>query len=163
VTPESNFSLDEAVAELRRQQARLTAARESLQDVKNKVTSKDGMVTVTLDARGEISGIAFNTQKFRRMAPAELGAALVEVIGRARAQARERVADAYKSFIPPNLGLGLEDLIAGKGDLNAMFDEAVRKANDIMAQGPGSGDARGTSRRAGHGNGRQANTGGSNV
>jgi DNA-binding protein YbaB len=166
VTPESNFSLDEAVAELRRQQQRLMAARASLQDVKSKVTSKDGMVTITLDARGEISAIAFNTQKFRRMAPAELGAALVEVIGKARTQARERVADAYQSFIPPNLGLGLEDLIAGKGDLNAMFDEAVRKANDIMAQGPGA-DSRGTSGRAGNvngnGNGRQANTGGSNV
>jgi hypothetical protein len=116
------------------------------------------MITVTLDGRGEISAIAFNTQKFRRMAPAELGAALVEVIGRARSEAREQVMNAYRSFIPQGLGLGLDDLIAGKGDLDAMFDEAVRKANDIMAHGP-AGDLRTTARRAGNTNGRQADSG----
>ena len=154
----TNFSLDEAIAELRREQERLKSARASLQEVKRKVTSKDGMITVTLDGRGEISAIAFNTQKFRRMAPAELGAALVEVIGRARSEAREQVMNAYRSFIPQGLGLGLDDLVAGKGDLDGMFDEAVRKANDIMAHGP-AGDLRTAARRAGKHERPQGNSG----
>lgn len=141
MTENMNFSLDEAIAELRKEQERLKSVRDGLQEVKSKVTSKDGMITVTLDGRGEISAIAFNTQKFRRMAPAELGAALVEVIGRARSEAREQVLDAYRSFIPRGLGYGLDDLIAGQGDLDAMFDEAVRRANGIMTHGP-TGDLR---------------------
>lgn len=149
MTENRNFSLDEAIANLRKEQERLKAARDSIQEVKGKVTSTDGMVTITLDGRGEISAITFNTTKFRRMAPAELGAALVEVIKKARTQAREQMLDAYRSFIPENVGYRLDDLIAGKGNLDAMFDDAIRRANNIMANGP-TGDVRkanGTSRR----------------
>jgi DNA-binding protein YbaB len=144
------FSLEEATAELRRQQERLQGVRSQLRDSTSKVTSKDGMITVTLDGRGEISSIAFNTAKFRRMAPAELGAALVEVIGRAQAQARQQVADAYRSFIPA--GLNMDDLLAGKADFTRMFDDAVRKANDIMARGP-AGDLRRAAEQRGGNNG----------
>jgi hypothetical protein len=49
-------------------------------------------------------------------------------------------------------------MVAGKGDLDTMFDEAVRKANDIMAHGP-AGDLRTAARRTGNTNGRQANPG----
>jgi DNA-binding protein YbaB len=139
MTDNVTFSLEEATAELRRQQERLQGVRSQLRDAKSKLTSKDGMITVTLDGRGDISSIAFNTAKFRRIAPAELGSALVEVIGRARQQAREQVAEAYRSFIPA--GLNMEDLLTGKADFTAMFDDAVRKANDIMAHGP-AGDLR---------------------
>ncbi|HEX9540328.1 MAG TPA: YbaB/EbfC family nucleoid-associated protein [Streptosporangiaceae bacterium] len=145
-----NFSLAEATAELRRQQERLQGVRSRLRDVKSKVTSKDGMITVTLDGRGDVSSIAFNTTKFRRMAPAELGAALVEVIGRARAQGREQVADAYREFLPP--GLNMEEMLAGKADFGRMFDDAVQKANDIMARGP-AGDLRRAADQRGGNNG----------
>jgi DNA-binding protein YbaB len=136
MTADTNSFLADATAELRRQQERLEAASTSLREVKSKVTSKDGMITVILDGRGEISSIAFNTARFRRMAPAELGAALVETIGRARAQAREQVMSAYRPLIPE--GFGLEDLFAGKADLGRMFDDAVRRARHLMAHGPGT-------------------------
>jgi DNA-binding protein YbaB len=151
MTADPTFSMAEAAAELRRQQERLQAVSSRLREIKTKVTSKDGAITVTLDARGEVSSIAFNTAKFRRMAPAELGAALVEVLGQARAQAREQVTSAYRPFIPA--GLGMEDLLSGKGNLNRMFDDAVRKANDMLAHGPG-GDLRQTATKQGGSNGR---------
>ncbi len=62
------------------------------------------------------------TGRRRRMAPAELGAALVETIGQARAQSREQVMSAYRSFIPA--GVGLDDLFTGKGNFNRVFDDA---------------------------------------
>jgi len=64
------FSLAEATAEFRRQQERLQAVSSRLKEVTTKVMSKDGMITVTLDSQGGVSAIAFNTAKFRRMAPA---------------------------------------------------------------------------------------------
>ncbi len=153
MTESINFSAAEATAELRRQQERLQAVRSRLREVKTKVRSKDGMITVTLDGRGDVSSIAFNTAKFRRMAPAELGAALVETIRQARGQAHEQVASAYRQFLPS--GLGLEDLLSGKGDLNRMFDDVVRKANDIMAHGP-AGDLRQAAAQRGGSHGQSA-------
>lgn len=139
MTADMSFNFTDAVAELRRQQERLQSVSAKLRETKTTFRSKDGAITVTLDGSGEISAIAFNTTKFRRMAPAELGAALVEAIRQGRAQSREQMLSAYSSFIPA--GSGLDDLFAGKRDFNRVFDDAVRRANDILANGP-AGDLR---------------------
>jgi DNA-binding protein YbaB len=139
MTAELNYNFTDAVAELRRQQERLQNASSKLKDSKTTFRSKDGAITVGLDGSGEITSIAFNTTKFRRMAPAELGAALVETISQARAQSREQMLSAYRQFIPA--GTGLDDLLAGKRDFSGAFDDAVRRANDILANGP-AGDLR---------------------
>jgi hypothetical protein len=97
------------------------------------------MITITLDGGGDISSIDFNTVKFRRMAPAELGAALVDTIRQARAQSRKEMLTAYRPFIPS--GVGLDGLFDGKANVSGIFDDAVRKANDILAHGP-AGDLR---------------------
>jgi DNA-binding protein YbaB len=139
MTADNNFSLTDAITDLRRQKERLEAVSSKLRDARTKVRSKDGAITVTLDGSGEVSAIAFNTTKFRRMAPDELGAALVDTIRQARAKSQERVVSAYRSFIPA--GAGLDGLLSGKADFSSMFDDAVQKANDIMAHGP-AGDLR---------------------
>jgi DNA-binding protein YbaB len=147
------YSQAEATAEMRRQQERLRAVSSQLQEVKTKITSKDGMITLTLDGRGEVSSIAFNTVKFRRMAPAELGAALVEVIGQARSQAREQVMKAYRPFIPN--GLGMDDFLSGKGDPSRILDDAVRRAENMLGHALG-GDLRHAAAKRGGSNGRSA-------
>jgi DNA-binding protein YbaB len=139
MTADFSFSLTEAISELRQKQERLQTVSSQLRETKTKVKSKDGMVTITLDGSGEITSIDFNTVKFRRMAPAELGAALVDTIRQARAQSRKQMLSAYRSFIPS--GVGLDGLFDGKADVNHIFDDAVSKANDILARGP-AGDLR---------------------
>jgi DNA-binding protein YbaB len=125
--------IEEATKELRRQQERLLKARAKLADTSTKVRSKDGMVTVILDARGQLSSINFNSQKFRRIAPAELGSILVETIVRAQSESRERVLGAFKPLLPE--GLDVSDLMAGKVDLNKMFEDAVHQSEEMMADG----------------------------
>jgi DNA-binding protein YbaB len=139
MTADPSFSLTEAISELRQKQERLQAVSSQLRDTKTKVKSKDGMITITLDGGGDISSIDFNTVKFRRMAPAELGAALVDTIRQARAQSRKEMLTAYRPFIPS--GVGLDGLFDGKANVSGIFDDAVRKANDILAHGP-AGDLR---------------------
>lgn len=139
MTAEFSFSMTEAISELRQKQERLQAVSSQLRETRTKVKSKDGMITITLDGSGEITSIDFNTVKFRRMAPAELGAALVDTIRQARTQSRKEMLNAYRSFIPS--GVGLDGLFEGKADVNSIFDDAVRKANDILAHGP-AGDLR---------------------
>jgi DNA-binding protein YbaB len=126
-------SFQDAVDELRRSQERLRSLRGEMQSKATKVTSKDGMVTVTLDGKSEVTSITFNTAKFRRMAPAELSAVLVETISRARSEGRSRVIDAYKSMFPK--GMDIDGIMTGKFNTDKIFDDAVRQAEAIMAGG----------------------------
>jgi DNA-binding protein YbaB len=125
-------AFDNAMAELTRTQERLAALRETMAAKPYKATSKDGMVTVTLDQRGDIKDLKFNTAKFRRMAPAELSAALVEIINKARADGRAELAKAYKPFLPP--GLDLDQMMNGKVNVNGILDAARERSQSFMAQ-----------------------------
>lgn len=57
-------------------------------------------MTATVDATGRLTELKFHTDGYRSMAPAELSAALVEVIDRAQRQMAERVASVYEAFAP---------------------------------------------------------------
>jgi len=128
------FSLQEAIAELRRQQESLVDAREKLRGTGCKVASRDNAITVSMKSNGEIAAITFNTTKFRRMAPAELGAALTETINQASAEIRQQVVGAFGDYMPSSVDL--EGVLTGKSDFSAMFDDAVRKATEIMRTAP---------------------------
>jgi DNA-binding protein YbaB len=125
-------AFDDTMAELQRTQERLQSVRTRLRKKPTKITSKDGMITVTLDERGEVTSIAFNTAKFRRMAPAELGAALVQVISQARAEGRSQVISAYRPFLPE--GMDLEKIMSGKLSMDGMLAAAKRRGEQIMAE-----------------------------
>jgi|SRR5712691_10444116 len=125
-------AFDDTMAELFRTQEQFQSAHARLMEKPVKVTSKDGMIAVMLDARGEVTSIAFNTAKFRRMAPAELGAALVEVISRARAEGRSQVVSAYRQFLPE--GMDLEKIMSGKLDMESMLKAAKRRGEQILAE-----------------------------
>jgi DNA-binding protein YbaB len=125
-------AFENAMAELTRTQERLEAVRSQMEAKPYKITSKDGMVTVTLDQRGDVKDIKFNTAKFRRMAPAELSAALVEVLQKARAEGRAELLKAYRPFLPA--GLDLDQMMAGKFSVDGIFDSARQRSQHIMAQ-----------------------------
>ena len=119
----------QAAADLDRKQQRLREIRAELAGTATKVSSVDNTVVVELDAAGELTSIKFNSQKFRRMAPAELGSVLVDTIKRARAQSRERLINAYQDLLPA----GLRELVSGATSTDEMFDRARREADDIVA------------------------------
>jgi DNA-binding protein YbaB len=124
-------AFEQTVAEAFRTQERLREVRAKLSKKPTKVTSKDGMITVVLNERGEVTSIAFNTAKFRRMAPAELGAALVQVIEQARAECRNQVISAYREFLPE--GMDLEKIMSGKLNMDSVLNAAKRRGEQVMA------------------------------
>jgi DNA-binding protein YbaB len=140
VDPQADF--ESAVAELRRTQERIKSVSENLRAKPTEVSSKDKMVTVAVDERGEVTSITFNTAKFRRMAPAELGAVLVETIRQARAVSRDRLMSAYKPLLPP--GLDMSAMMTGKFNVDKMFDEAVKRGRKMMDDGQRRGSQNGT-------------------
>lgn len=124
-----------AAAELRQQQERLAAIQDQLSGAGASATSADHMVTVTLDGRGEVHDVTFHTTRFRKLAPAELGAAIVATIRSARADALKRTFAAYQQFLPA--GLDLRKVMAGDFDIDDLFAEAVRVAGEPI---PGEND-----------------------
>jgi len=91
------------------------------------------MITVILDARGQLTKLNFNTQKFRRIAPTELSSILVETISRAQAESRDQVLRAYQNFLPESVDV--RGMMSGKTDINEMFEDAMRQADEMMADG----------------------------
>jgi DNA-binding protein YbaB len=124
-------AFDKAMEEMQRTQERMSEVREKFERKPIKVTTKDGMITITLDPRGDVTSIVFNTQKWRRMAPAELGSVLVEAINKARAEGRAQLADAYKQFLPE--GLDLQKLMSGQLSTDGIFESARRQSEQIMS------------------------------
>jgi DNA-binding protein YbaB len=129
-----------AMEELQHTQDGLSAVREKIQRKPIKVTTKDGMISITLDAGGDVASIVFNTQKFRRMAPAELGAVLVEAITRARAEGRAQLAEAYAPFLPE--GFDLQEVMSGKFSTDGIFESARQRSEQVMAAVEPAGPAR---------------------
>ncbi len=122
--------VEEAAKELGRRQARRKAIRKKLEGTTTKVSSRDRMVTVTIGEAGNLESIEFNSQKFRRMPPAELGAELVETIRQAQAQTRERLLRAYQPLLPDTMGVG--GILSGKTSLDQLLEDAIRQADELM-------------------------------
>jgi DNA-binding protein YbaB len=157
MTAEMHGFIEETTKELRRQQARLKAVRKKLEGTATKVSSRDRMVTVTIGQAGDLEMIEFNSQKYRRLPPAELGAVLVETIRQAQAQNRERLVRAYQPLLPGPMDIGAA--VTGRVDLDEMFDDAIRQAGELLqddapdrAAGNGQAKANGHSRANGRGN-----------
>jgi DNA-binding protein YbaB len=119
-----------ALAELRQKQARLREMRERASETQTKVRSADGMVTVVVDGRGELTSITFNTAKWRRMAPAELSALLVQTITKARADSRNEMLRNYHEFMPKGL---LPRSADGQLNFDQMFEDAIKKATTMLS------------------------------
>jgi DNA-binding protein YbaB len=111
--------LDEAMAALREQQTKIQQVQQDLQQASFSVRSKDRMVTATVAAQGELRELKFHSNDYRSMAPAELSAALVEVIAAARKQAAARVAETFQ----PLLGAGakLRESMTGGSEFEELF------------------------------------------
>jgi DNA-binding protein YbaB len=125
----------QAQEELRETRARLSEMREKIGEHRATVRSADGMISVVVDGRGEVVSIAFNTAKWRRMAPAELGDALVKTISKARAGSREELMQAYGSAMPGGLGpLGAR---AGRLNVDQLVDDVIRKGDEMLAERAG--------------------------
>jgi len=130
ISSDPHRAFDKAMEELQRGQDRLRSVRQKLEAQPIKVTSTDGMISITLDAAGEVTSIAFNTSKWRRMAPAELGSVLVQAISRAREQGRARLAEAYRPLLPE--GLDPAKIMSGQLSVDGIFESARERSGQIM-------------------------------
>jgi hypothetical protein len=80
-------------------------------------------VTATVGAGGALVDLKFHTTRYRSMAPAELAAAVRDVVERARTRMAEEVAAAFQPMMPGRLRM--REVIAGRVSVDDFLREAA--------------------------------------
>ncbi|MFI7024257.1 YbaB/EbfC family nucleoid-associated protein [Micromonospora sp. NPDC049900] len=120
--------IEQAYAELAASQAAIADVQSRLDGSETSVTSKNRVITVTVNSRGDLVDIRFLSRSYRSMPSAELATLLVDTVGAARQQAQAAVAAAFAAVLPP--GMPVLDMINGEADFESMMRDAIRLVND---------------------------------
>jgi DNA-binding protein YbaB len=118
------FNMQDAIAELRAEQAKIQEAGERMNRLTGSASSADRMITATVDSQGRLVDLKLAGGRYRKLAPAELTGRIVETVRAAQENAARQATDAFAGLLPPGLGLPA----GGEFDLDAMFDAAVSAA-----------------------------------
>ncbi|MFD5824955.1 YbaB/EbfC family nucleoid-associated protein [Lentzea sp. NPDC060358] len=114
--------VDSMLANLERQTAELKQAQTEAMAKVGRATSQDGLVEVTVNAGGIVTGVTFAPSAFDRSTPEKLGQSVVATIQQAAHQAREQ-ADAvlapYQEGVPD-----LPDLFPGMPSIKDLIPAA---------------------------------------
>jgi DNA-binding protein YbaB len=100
---DSEEIMRQAQERLRETDARLATMRRKVEETRIMARSADRVITVEVDGQGELVSITFTTAKWRRMAPAELSAALLKTINKAREDSRAELMRFYSGMMPKSL------------------------------------------------------------
>lgn len=97
------------------------------------VRAKDQSFDLTFDGRGELVDLAFNGERYRKLAPAQLAELIVETVGKGRAEAQQKVSDVVgQSEVQ---GLDLEGLMTGKVSPDKLIDSLLGPMLEGMGLG----------------------------
>ncbi|MBX7266400.1 YbaB/EbfC family nucleoid-associated protein [Micromonospora sp. Llam7] len=127
--------VEQAFAELQSTQAAIVGAQQVLAGTSASVTTRNRALTVTVDAQSRVTEITFHSGAYRSLAPAELGALLVEAISEAQGEVVSKTMGMFQSLLPA--GARLESLLAGSFDPDEMVGEALRAAQTPLPGEPG--------------------------
>jgi hypothetical protein len=130
------FDLEHAIADLRAEQARIQAATDHMTTLTGSATSKDRMVTATVDSRGRLTDLKLAGTRYRQLAPNELTTRIVDTVRAAQEDAARAAAGALGDLLPDGLGMPAD----GEFDIEAMFEAAVtaaRAATETTQEGAG--------------------------
>ena len=118
--------MESALAELRAQHDKIREFGDAMAARKTEVTSKNRMISATVDSQGRLVDLRFKGNRYRNLAPTELSALVVETVTKAQATASNETMAAAAALVPE--GFGFPGLTGGELDLDEMFDAAVRLA-----------------------------------
>ncbi|SCL21536.1 Conserved DNA-binding protein YbaB [Micromonospora nigra] len=91
---------DELMAQFERMRSGVGELQQRLRSVSATVTSDDGLVTVTVGPRGQVTKVEFDPRIYRRPNSRELSATVTETIRRATEKAMGDVEELLRPFVP---------------------------------------------------------------
>lgn len=108
--------IEDLTAEYRAQQAKATELHRKLKEITGTATAPRGAVKVSVGAQGDVRDIEFPTGAYKRMAPTELTAALLETIE----QAKTKALDAVRELMQPEMSAASRLIDAFTGNTEAI-------------------------------------------
>jgi hypothetical protein len=130
----SEASIDELRAKFDNRMAELATMQKDMQALSASATSPQRLLTVTVGAQGEVTGVKFHSDGYRSMAQPELE----HVILKTTQVARGKVMSKLKGLMAPlaPAGVDIDDLMEGRvapGDLMANHDLSPKGAQASAA------------------------------
>lgn len=92
--------VDELMGEFKRLRQGADGLQQKLRSISVTATSPDTFVTVTVNARGELSSLVLDPRIYRRPDSKALADTITETLRRASAEAAEKVAEACQPLLP---------------------------------------------------------------
>jgi DNA-binding protein YbaB len=120
--------LEELMKQYRQKREEAEENYRRIGEIEATATAVRQTVKVTVGALGQIKSIEFPTGAYRRMAPKELAAALLDTIEEAKAEALKKVDEAVPS---PLSGVSSSALLQGDFDMNDLLPETPPMADSI--------------------------------
>ncbi|MFB9909028.1 YbaB/EbfC family nucleoid-associated protein [Allokutzneria oryzae] len=127
--------VEHLMAQYREQYEALQRTQRRLREISCTVTAPRQTVSVTAGHGGVITDVKFPTGAYKRMAPAELAAAVLSTITEAQDKAAAEAAEAVAPSLPP--GVDARKLFTGDVDLQSLLspepqlNDAVRDVMNI--------------------------------
>ena len=120
---------EQLVAQYREQHATLRESQRRLAEIACTATAPRRTVAVTAGHGGVIKDIKFPTGAYKRMAPAELAAAVLGAITEAQEQATAEAAVVMAPSLPA--GVDAAELFSGRADLRSLLP-SVPQLSDVV-------------------------------
>lgn len=121
--------VDELMADFHRLRDGASGLQQTLQAIRCTARSRDGLVTVTVGARGDVVSLDLDPRLYRSPDSKALAASIVSTIQAAAAEAADKVTEACSSLMPA------EDVRA-QMDMN--FESLFRRMDDNLDLGGGT-------------------------
>jgi DNA-binding protein YbaB len=122
--------INSMLAELDKQREEMTRLQAAIASVTATATAPKRQVSVTVDARGEVTELKFLNQSYRSMSPAELAAVIVATIRDAQQQVRAALAEQTGGIGPA--GATPADLADGTADWHTAFGEIFSMPESLV-------------------------------
>jgi DNA-binding protein YbaB len=125
VTVDYQQLIEQLTEEYEKARAHTVELRRAISELTASATSPRETVKVTVGAQGDVRSIEFPAGAYRRMAPAELSAAVMATINEAKDKAQRMLSELMAPELPA--GVNFLDVMQGKAELPAMtkFDPDV--------------------------------------
>jgi hypothetical protein len=128
--------IEKALADLQVQQDHIRTASQRLAKVTGSATSKDRTIEATVDSQGRLEAIKLKGTGYRKLAPAEFAARIVDTVRSAQEHAGRQAGDALTGVLPTGLdmgGGGGTGVPFGDGlDLDGIFEAAARAVQEPL-------------------------------
>jgi DNA-binding protein YbaB len=129
---EFNERIESLFEQYKKQREGFGALQQKMQAITVTTTSPRREVSVTVGHGGVVSDVSFPTGAYRRLAPAELTALIMQTMNAAKEQAQEQAAAIIAPMLPQ--GMNAKDLLNGRASADMLMPPQPRMANSVREQ-----------------------------